>query len=69
MMQITNGQVEKYMALYLKEHGKAIDPAKARIELTALVSLLADVHRYMEQQNWPDIGNNLNSASTYEPNH
>lgn len=55
MIQIGDGQVEKYMAIYLAEYGKAIDKSQARAELTALVCLVDIVHRHMEKQQWPDV--------------
>ena len=39
-MQISEEQVEKYMALYVEEYGQPIDKARARAELTSLVCLL-----------------------------
>jgi hypothetical protein len=55
MMHITQEQVEKYMAIYLETYGVPIDPRKANDELTALLCLLAAVHRHMNKHNWPDL--------------
>ena len=54
-MKITHEQVEKYQALCLKDYGQPIEFEVAQTELTALVTLLSIVHRYMERVNWPDV--------------
>ena len=54
-MQITEEQVEKYMAIYLEKYGVPIDKRKALDELTALLCLLVSVHKHMQQQDWPDL--------------
>jgi hypothetical protein len=50
-MQITDEQVEKYIALYFLEYGKVIDKAKAREELTALVCMLNAVYQHQNKEN------------------
>ena len=57
MMDITDEQVEKYMAAYLEKYRVPIDKHKARQELAALVRLLVSVHTHMKQHDWPDITN------------
>lgn len=57
MIHISEEQVEKYRELYLLDYGKPIDAIQARIELTALVSLLDAMHQHMENYGWPDVSN------------
>ena len=45
-MQISDQQVNRYMAIYLEEYGQTIDKAHAREELTALVCMLNAVYRH-----------------------
>lgn len=46
-MQISEEQVEKYIAVYFEVYGKTIEKAQARIELTALVCMLNAVYRHI----------------------
>jgi hypothetical protein len=55
MIPISQDHVKQYQEVYLREHGIPIDAQRARVELTALVCLVAAVHRHMEQHNWPDL--------------
>ncbi len=55
MIQLTEEQVEKYMALYLEKYGVPIDKPKALDELTALVCLLISVHKHVKQNDRPDF--------------
>jgi hypothetical protein len=51
-MQISEEQVEKYMAIYLEEHGHVIDKTLARVELSSLVCLLEAVYKHNNRKNY-----------------
>jgi len=51
-MQISDQQVEKYMAIYLEEYGQTIDKARARVELTSLVCYLEVVYKHINKINY-----------------
>ncbi len=48
-MQISEEQVKKYVAVYLKEYGKPIDKTRARDELTALVTYMNAVWKFQNK--------------------
>lgn len=51
-MQISNEQVDKYIAIYVEEYGKTIDKARARDDLTALVCYMEAVYQFNNKQNY-----------------
>ena len=51
-MQISDEKVEEYMVLYFEEHGRSIDKAQARTELTSLVCLLEAVYKFNNKINY-----------------
>lgn len=57
MIPITPEQLERYRAIHLARFGKSISVEKAQIELSALVYILIELHRVMQEHNWPDVTN------------
>ncbi|MFA6397494.1 MAG: hypothetical protein WDK96_01440 [Candidatus Paceibacterota bacterium] len=51
-MQISEEQIEKYMAVYLEEFGHPVDKARARDELTALVTYMNAVWKFQNKINY-----------------
>lgn len=51
-MQISDQQVEKYMAIYVEQYGQKIDKARARAELTSLVCMLEAVYKFNNKINY-----------------
>jgi len=51
-MHISDKHVKKYIAIYLEEHGRLIDKAQARDELTALICLLEAVYKHANKINY-----------------
>ena len=50
-MQISEEQVDKYIAIYVEVYGKTIERAQARIELTALVCYMETIYQYNNRIN------------------
>jgi len=51
-MQISDEQVDKYMAIYLEEYGHEIDKARAHVELTKLVCYLEAIYKFNNKKNY-----------------
>lgn len=51
-MQISDEQVDKYIAVYIEVYGKTIERAQARAELTSLVCLMEAVYKFNNKINY-----------------
>jgi hypothetical protein len=47
---VTNEQVKKYIALYLTKYGIAMNEHEARMELSALITLIVTVREHFQEQ-------------------